>query len=175
MTVDIDRIEQLARAATPGPWDNHSVNGDPIESVWLTDGNVVATWAIREPRFEFHAPQAREDAAFIAAANPAAVLELVQRLRAAEGMNERADEVVAKLHRDIDRLLLESRTALAKYQAIVRDLAASEPFEREEYSGKWSCTACPANGTDLRVVSHGGFDESHWAECPWRRAVETSK
>jgi hypothetical protein len=73
---DLDDLEAKARAATPGPWDNHSINGEPIESVWLADGSVVATWAIKEPRFEFHAPQARADAAFIAAANPAAVLEL---------------------------------------------------------------------------------------------------
>jgi hypothetical protein len=83
---DLDDLEAKARAATPGPWDNHSINGEPIESVWLADGSVVATWAIKEPRFEFHAPQARADAAFIAAANPAAVLELVQRLRAAEAI-----------------------------------------------------------------------------------------
>jgi hypothetical protein len=104
---DLDDLEAKARAATPGPWDNHSINGEPIESVWLADGSVVATWAIKEPRFEFHAPQARADAAFIAAANPAAVLELVERLRAAED----ALALIASLETE-QRSMLAPRAAL---------------------------------------------------------------
>lgn len=117
--IDLDDLEAKARAATPGPWDNHSINGEPIESVWMAAGDVVATWAIKEPRFEFHAPQAREDAAFIAAANPTTVLKLVERVRAAEA--------------DAHRIVTESQTGWATayrntetLRAIVRDLAAMD-------------------------------------------------
>jgi hypothetical protein len=166
---DLDELEAKARAATPGPWDNHSINGEPIESVWLADGSVVATWAIKEPRFEFHAPQARADAAFIAAANPAAVLELLERLRAAEHPGERGS--VRRLMFDLDR-----------YRAIVRDLAEHDPDTYEEWidaingSGRW-CPLCDAAytegpGKDLYTPMPL---EAHDAQCTHRRAVEATR
>lgn len=89
MTLDLDRLEALARAATPGPWkptdgyeasqagrhdDDVSVledaSGDPVIEHVYYDGHHT----IVRPR----------DVQFIAAANPAVILDLVERLRAAE-------------------------------------------------------------------------------------------
>lgn len=81
--VNMDELEQLARAATPGPWE-YVQDGDEMSGelrVEGTDGRdrdyigLIAdnTWG-------------HENGHFIAAANPAVVLELVQRLRAAEAI-----------------------------------------------------------------------------------------
>lgn len=74
--LDLDDLEAKARAATAGPWrhDKGGVYGVRI----LADKGAVAEWD--------DIPLSEEDANFIAAANPAVVLELVQRLRAAEGI-----------------------------------------------------------------------------------------
>jgi hypothetical protein len=180
MTIDLDRIEQLARAATPGPWDNHSVNGDPIESVWLEDGNVVATWAIKEPRFELHAPQAREDAAFIAAANPTAVLELVQRLRAGEAENVQLKTAGMSLNETIAKSAPRLSGAIDRMhraEAIVRDLAARPPIQGIYNGGHevQTCALCGAEGEFQDSLYLTGLKIAHSESCPWRRAVEVTK
>lgn len=80
---DLDEWQQLADAATAGPWDSNSFDGDPIESVW-TVSHAIATANIDAPKFDFHAPQARHDAAFIAVARTAVpqLIAEVRRLRA---------------------------------------------------------------------------------------------
>jgi hypothetical protein len=75
MTIDLDELEQLARAATPGPWDG-TISTSRVRYLGprqdtVEHGDYIASCT--------HAP----DAEFIAAANPAVVLELVRRLRAA--------------------------------------------------------------------------------------------
>ena len=83
---DLDELERLARAATPGPWE---VDGDGRDICGFA-GRLGA--ANGEPPYEitenngFMRNSMAADAAFIAAANPAVVLELVRRLRAAEGI-----------------------------------------------------------------------------------------
>jgi hypothetical protein len=70
MTVlDLPALLALAEAATPGPWESG------------TDGWVETVSGDE---------QTERDAAFIAAANPTAVKELVSRLQAAEAARERA-------------------------------------------------------------------------------------
>lgn len=72
--IDLDDLERKAKAATPGVW-----------FAWFAE---VGKWTIQVAKgwlFESSAHGTKADAAFIASANPAAVLELVQRLRAAEG------------------------------------------------------------------------------------------
>jgi hypothetical protein len=80
MTINLDALEQLARAATPGPW--HAVQGVKPNERAVTNRN--GAWFAELCDGSTRANDA--DAAFIAAANPAAVIELVQRLRAAEGI-----------------------------------------------------------------------------------------
>lgn len=84
MTIDLDELERLAKAATPGPWrwwtscsfrrlssDATGLDGDVLHAVTHVDGvaDVIGTEATKE---------------FIAAANPSTVLALVERLREAE-------------------------------------------------------------------------------------------
>lgn len=65
MTIDLDAIESAAKAATPGPWN---IVRDPDGYTHYIGPSLVT--------------QVRDDADYIAAANPAVVLELVTELRA---------------------------------------------------------------------------------------------
>lgn len=76
MTIDLDKLEQLARAATPGPYQYRDD----------TSAQHLGSTVENEARAIVAMHTSLEDAAYIAAANPAVVLELVQRLRAAEAI-----------------------------------------------------------------------------------------
>ena len=90
----LDELERLARAATPGPWIRSGCRrkmGDEDCIMVGPDGFLMAALPIGQPRD--HAG-AFNDAAFIAAANPATILALlseraellaaVERMRAVE-------------------------------------------------------------------------------------------
>lgn len=69
--INIDELERLAKAATPGPW---SQSGFRVTAKELGYDRVADT--------EFDNDSMAENAAFIAAANPATVLTLINQLRA---------------------------------------------------------------------------------------------
>ena len=69
--VELDALEEAARAATPGPWKHYNYKGS---NCVLVSGKVFL------PRLKISVA----DTAFIAAANPAAVLELIAELRQAK-------------------------------------------------------------------------------------------
>lgn len=79
MTAD-DELRRLAEAATPGPWERASTDG--------------MGWAVHRGEHDTVALYAdRHDSEFIAAANPTAVLDLLDRLRAAEVLAEHASDM----------------------------------------------------------------------------------
>ncbi len=91
MSIDLDRLEVLARAASPGPWE--AQKGSVIEAITPTDEQWAAWSSIDHPAM--HAitgpaddPQSGADAAFIAAANPAAVLELIKMVTDAKANSQ---------------------------------------------------------------------------------------
>lgn len=73
----IDELEKLARAATPGPWyvdddeDSDKFLVGPYSDHGIVTNPVVSTCN-------------DDNASYIAASNPAAILELIQRLKVAE-------------------------------------------------------------------------------------------
>lgn len=78
--VDIDELERLALAATPGPWWQ---NPDAGNQVCLGDVNGIDICFVAGPGDDW----SEANQAFIAAANPAVILGLVaevRRLRAAK-------------------------------------------------------------------------------------------
>ena len=91
---NLSDLERLARAATPGPWTideaprpagsiNATVDGRNVQ-VASADGQA----AMFDMRAEPHAVQ-HANAAFIAAANPTAVIALIERVRELEaGLGE---------------------------------------------------------------------------------------
>lgn len=81
--IDLDALEALARAATPGPWQS-SVEGRDHASgdhVVLTQGEDLYPTVVVEGRDLNENWLADQD--FIAAANPAVVLRLIEMLRGA--------------------------------------------------------------------------------------------
>jgi len=79
-------LERLAEEAKPGPWD-YTMGASGCPCIEDEHGRVVASYL------------SAEDAAYIAAANPSAVLELIAAARAVRGGYEGAegDEVKPKL------------------------------------------------------------------------------
>ena len=82
MTIDLDQLEARAKAATPGPWRNAA--GYKIK-VAATGTHCASAWSryTYETGKEITDEQAKANATYIAAANPAVVLELVAELRKA--------------------------------------------------------------------------------------------
>jgi hypothetical protein len=87
VSINLDDLERLAKAATPGPWENRSgfVRSSGGGSIYVGDDVTITTscdWVAECRDGEaFYNWQA--NAAFIAAANPAVVLELIRLARAA--------------------------------------------------------------------------------------------
>lgn len=87
--LDLDAIEAAAKAATPGPWEawEAGINAGDLEV-------VVGYVPI---------PCSPEDFAHIATANPAAVLELIRRLRATESL---LDARIGEVSADVEAVAL---------------------------------------------------------------------
>lgn len=108
MSVDIEALKRIALAATPGPWEWHgdstmltaSIEGDIQQVLWTAnavtddqshlgndcrgpDGRVLTSLRLGACGDRTEA-DADANHAFMAAANPAAVLELIRRLETAE-------------------------------------------------------------------------------------------
>lgn len=164
---DLDDLESKARAAIEatggGNWTR--------ERDWI---EAIDSHAFVRP----HAAAGR----YILAANPAAIIKLVERLRAAEGdvaVLKKNDQDACDMRystmieRDMEmqKVVDGIKAQAAVNEAIVRDLADTDPVIREHFesdgvkSGRDHCSLC---------VSDGGFGSEvyHEHECPWRRAVE---
>jgi hypothetical protein len=84
--IDTKELRQLAQAATPGPWILLPV-GDKSKCFAVADINLLSVLTVvDECGTSFGAVYLDGDAKFIAAANPAAVSELLDRLEAAESV-----------------------------------------------------------------------------------------
>ena len=115
--VDLDALEALAKAATPGPWthyetmqaDNHVTAGGGI----LTGTHVCG------PTYE------KKNAAFIATADPSTVLALIAELRQErERANENAD--AARGQNDLNRELWAALSRAEETIEKVRNLPRHE-------------------------------------------------
>ncbi|MDI7608790.1 ead/Ea22-like family protein [Cronobacter sakazakii] len=92
MTLDIAKLKAAAEKATPGPWQQeHRKTYDSIHNeewyntqVFTADGETVATlhWYPKDEGDGGLGTYRADNAEFIAAANPAAVLELIAALEA---------------------------------------------------------------------------------------------
>ena len=80
MAIDLDELERVAKAATPGPW-HRSRYGTVFTGDHAMDDDAVVVGIVvgrGDPSFQ--------DMRFIAEANPATVLALIERIRALEVM-----------------------------------------------------------------------------------------
>jgi hypothetical protein len=81
MTLNLDELESIAKAATPGPWKSAHVKGHAFDQVFaeVNGGDFLCDVY----------GKTSVDAAYIAAANPETMLALVAHIRKLEEMNER--------------------------------------------------------------------------------------
>ena len=84
MELDLNELERRANAATPGKWTWKQVGSfnTPGCAVFWPD---TSKGGVHYRRLDSGGGMLEADANFVAAANPAVVLELVRRLREAEG------------------------------------------------------------------------------------------
>lgn len=85
--IDLSKLKQAADAATPGIWRECGAQrgGCICGHIWATESDECVAIAFAGDE-EMPAPAAgvKPNAAYIAAANPSAILELIARLEAAE-------------------------------------------------------------------------------------------
>lgn len=89
---DREKLRKLAEAATPGPW----VSGDP--SFGNGNAQMIVSISDRAMGRDIQGPNLRPalfDVEFIAAANPTAVLDLIDQLDAAESKLAAAEAKLA--------------------------------------------------------------------------------
>jgi hypothetical protein len=154
---DLTRLEELANAATPGPW--RAVDGAGRGEKALTTASGAWFGNIDDGSESRNAA----DAAYIAAASPDVVLALVAEVRR---RYEPGTDPRIGMYEDI---LAKDGAELVRLRAIVRDLAACAPlvFGYDGTDGRNCCSLC---------ISDGGRPEvQHARDCPWCRAVEASR
>jgi hypothetical protein len=124
--VDLDELETLAKAATPGPWTHKSdING---LSNFVYKGSGMRRQVARTLKLSDDS-----DAAFIAALNPAVALALIAEVRAARAPVEAG--VVTREHRKVAAALVRESDGNPSLAAWVSDGDVNE-------GNWWICDAC---------------------------------
>ena len=127
MTIDINKLRRLAQAATPGPWYVTGKLTRYVEA--LIDGGLIQEVAACGPTKADggYGPQQEANARLIAAANPAAISELLDRLEEAE--KERGSAMML-----VDRLALALNTSNHERDALRAKIAE---MEQQEPVAEW--------------------------------------
>ena len=102
--IDTDKLRRLAQAATPGPWKMLPV-GDGRQKFAVADSEFLSILTVTdEGGATFGTVYDDDDARFIAAANPAAINELLDRLEAAEKERESWKGLAKQFGQEADAL-----------------------------------------------------------------------
>ena len=127
MKIDINKLRRLAQAATPGPWYVTGKLTRYVEA--LIDGGLIQEVAACGPTKADggYGPQQEANARLIAAANPAAISELLDRLEEAE--KERGSAMML-----VDRLALALNTSNHERDALRAKIAE---MEQQEPVAEW--------------------------------------
>ena len=109
--IDLDALEQLAKAATPGPWHQDERNPERIETAGLRLVAISNAWP---------SGQVRIDGAYLASLSPDRVLSLIERL-------ERAEESACLTHAaEVDAVAAEEALAACRKECDEAQAQASE-------------------------------------------------
>ena len=152
--ININELRRLAQAATPGPWVAKNVSGAGLEihmihplypdKEWPAFGTDSAfckkglvsyeTWT--QFPHEVQNVQQSKNAEYIAAANPAAISELLDRLEAAEKERDalRAEVEAMKRQEPVDLNYIElmnSAQKIVESYVYFRRFIASTPLEND--------------------------------------------
>lgn len=104
LEIDIDKLEVLAKEATPGPWIFDPESADEWGAIVNSEKHAIC---------EFLGEQTTDvNGRFIAAANPAAIQELINRLRDATSyqfISKAAFDVTEERSRQVEKLGYDHR------------------------------------------------------------------
>ncbi|PNG11892.1 ead/Ea22-like family protein [Stutzerimonas stutzeri] len=148
-----DELKRLAEAATPGPWE---WGGTPVataeEALEICRVNIELT-ANPDPYFcevyvedgrrtalVGNGPTGQQNAAFIAAANPAAILSLIAEVEGLERWKKEAVDVMSPVL-DYAEGLKVAKPGQSVTQALIADhkrLHAEHQFELERHRTTWT-------------------------------------
>ena len=162
---DFDELERLARAATPGPWE---MSPGPVapSCVYASDeptlGDVVCAAPVPECKVSLTAWPA--NAAFIAAANPTAVLELLDRVAELERRNTSLMSAMAKYNRLLDAFRLNEDEGDAELITRITTLEAALAAAQKERRTEFSIEKCGKCG--LEWDGEWPADKCYWAGLP---------
>ena len=128
--IDINELRRLAQAATPGPWVSQGrYIGTPSHMSYIGEvRDQCGNWSDTE--------KSRADSAFIAAANPAAITELLDRLEAAEKERDDVAQQLVQSERG-KRAISDECDAL---RAKITEMERQEPvgkFVQHPSNGLW--------------------------------------
>ena len=110
-------LRRLAQAATPGPWASQGrYIGTPRHMSYIGEvRDQCGNWSDTE--------KSRADSAFIAAANPAAINDLLDRLEAAEKDIALKERIIDSLGSELNAVANERDDLLAR----IREMERQEP------------------------------------------------
>ena len=128
--IDTKELRRLAQAATPGPWINH---GRQPNVAGLPHSAVAAKTLLARVYSEAYGDVEQEtaNASFIAAANPAAISELLDRLEATEEDRSNFLVEMGKLCAQCDALRLRIKAAEKERDDVAQQLVQSEQGKRK--------------------------------------------
>ena len=95
--IDLDKLEELCKNATPGPWLQGTYNGDIMPWVCDDSGVEIARTSLIRAVDEDHI----QNAAHISSANPTTILELITEVRRLRLEVDRLKELNLSYHRTI--------------------------------------------------------------------------
>lgn len=155
MTVDLDALAQLARAATPGPWktDVDQFNEEDGRVVCITDDHIdlLATIGIGDQQNPYDGQWMR-DARYIAAASPDVVLALIERIH--------------ELQRELDTSRIVAAADREKRDRRIAEVEA----QRDMFESGYRSAARTRNEADSRIraleaeVARHAFDHEAIAD-----------
>lgn len=118
MSEDLNKLRELAEAATPGPWFQSGspwfqtggfvLAGSPDPHAGTVLADLSDTWEMQQADDALDADHERDpdkDAAFIAAFNPATALSLLSRLQAAEERAEKLEEAMLNVQQQCENVV----------------------------------------------------------------------
>ena len=122
--IDLDELAKLAEAATPGPWHFHQDDGTALD---------ISEVCIPRPEEDVDLSIASlledRDGAFIAAANPQAVLALIERVRRVEAERDAAAKVLTEFADAQDSWCEKGRAEQMISRAAMRDALRARAAE----------------------------------------------
>nr|WP_052134137.1 ead/Ea22-like family protein [Citrobacter braakii] len=134
MTTNKQTLREAAEKATPGKWwiDSHGnamvafVDDTDVQTIFVTDSDQMGAAIRHEDTGNLSHWRNDNDATFIAAANPATVLALLDELEAAERRNAELHGVIMSSRKFINEYAAMGDAGAAEFIGLIDRAAATD-------------------------------------------------